>query len=252
MKLDSMIGARERVGTGSRSTGPSKDDTLAVLAHELRSPLAAVHNSLQFIRAVGPQEKAVDQAVGVMERQVRYMTRLIENLLDLSRIDRGKLVLSKERCDLERVVADAVETSPPVLDERHQELIVSLPPGPLYLESDPTWIRQVLVNLLTNAARYTEPGGHIRLTVETEWNEVIVGVRDDGVGIDPELLPHLFEPYTQGKRSSEGARHGLGIGLALVKRLVELHGGSVEAHSAGAGRGSEFVARLPRLRMLGK
>lgn len=228
-----------------------KNDALAVLAHELRSPLTTIRNALHLIRAAGPHEKSVDQAVDVVERQTRYMTRLIESVLDLARADRGKLVLSRERFDLVPVMAEAIETSRPALDERHQELSTALPPDPLYFEGDPTRIRQILINLLTNAARYTKPRGQIWLTVESGWNEVTVRVRDNGVGIDPELLPHLFEPFVQGERSQEVARGGLGIGLALVKHLVELHGGSVEASSAGPGHGSEFVVRLPRLRRLG-
>ncbi len=241
----------EAVETRTPSKGLSKDDAMPILAHELRSPLAVMCHSLELIRHGALQDQTVDRAVGIMQRQVNYMTRLIESLLELSRAERATPVLSRQRFDFASIVAEAVETSRLAIDERGQELVVSLPRDFLLFEGDPVWLRCVVVNLLTNAARYTDYGGRIWLTVQAGWSEVVVRVRDNGIGIDPELLPDLFEPYTQGTPSA-GAGRGLGIGLALVRGLVELHGGSIEVESAGPGQGSEFVARLPVCRWTGK
>jgi CheY-like chemotaxis protein len=183
----------------------------------------------------------------MMERQLSQLVHLIDDLLDLSRIARGKIELRRGRLDLAVPVQDAVESSRPLIAERGHDLTVKLPPGPVYVDGDRTRLAQVFANLLNNSARYTEPGGHIRLTVERQGSDVVAGVKDDGVGIPREKLEAIFEMFTQVDRSLERSQGGLGIGLNLVRGLVEMHGGRVEAHSDGPGKGSEFVVRLPVL-----
>ena len=180
-----------------------------------------------------------------MGRQVRQMVRLVEDLLDLSRIMQGKLDLRRERIDLAAVVAEAVETARPVIDAKGHALSLALPAEPVALDADPFRLAQALTNLLNNAAKYSEPGGRIDLAVRREGPDVVLSVRDAGVGIAPEMLPRIFDLFMQEGRSAERAQGGLGVGLALVKSLVELHGGSVEARSDGPGRGSLFILRLP-------
>ncbi|HJU72215.1 MAG TPA: ATP-binding protein [Gemmatimonadaceae bacterium] len=224
-----------------------KDEFLATLAHELRNPLAPIRNSLHIMRLAEGNEGANDQARRMMERQLGQMVRLIDDLLDVSRITRGKLQLRKERVELSGIVNTAVETTRPVIEAGGHALTITLPPQPVYLDADPMRLAQVLANLLNNAAKYTERGGRIWLTVTPQDSEIVVSVKDTGIGIPPDALPRIFEMFAQVDRSLEKSQGGLGIGLTLVKRLVELHGGSVEARSEGVGKGSEFVARLPIL-----
>ena len=231
--------------TRSQATAFFKDEAFAVLAHELRSPLAALLYSLDLVRAQEPLPKAIEDTVVVMERQVRYMTRIIEDVLDLARADRDKLEMFSETFNVQSLVADVVETCHSELVSRSHQLNVSLPPHPIHFDGDRLRIRQVLVNLLTNAARYTLPGGRIGLSVERVGSELVFRICDNGIGIDAEFLVNMFKPYTQGTRTQAGKRHGIGIGLALVKCLVELHGGSLEVCSSGSGQGTEFVVRLP-------
>jgi CheY-like chemotaxis protein/two-component sensor histidine kinase len=181
----------------------------------------------------------------VIDRQVYHMTRLVDDLLDLSRISRGKIELRKERIELASVLSHAVEASRPLVEKWGHELTVSLPPVPVYLEADPARIVQVLLNLLTNAAKYTDHGGHIWLTAEQGADEVLLRVKDNGIGIPAPMLPRLFDIFVQVEHTVDRAEGRLGIGLALVKRLVEMHGGTVSASSDGPGKGSEFVIRLP-------
>ncbi len=181
----------------------------------------------------------------MMERQVEQMVRLVDDLMDLSRISRGKIDLRKERVRLAAVVESAVETSRPLVEQMGHGLTVALPEQPITLDADPTRLAQVFLNLLTNAAKYTDRGGRIRLTAERQGSDVVVAVADTGVGIPADQLPRIFQMFAQVDRSLEKAQGGLGIGLCLVKRLVEMHGGSIEARSGGPGRGSEFVVRLP-------
>ena len=183
----------------------------------------------------------------MIERQVDYLTRLIDDLMDISRITRNKLELRKRRVELAEVINGAVESSRPLIDERGHELTVTLPSQPVYLDGDMVRLAQVFLNLLNNAAKYTEPGGRIWLTGEVEGSEVVVRVKDTGVGIPGDKLPSVFEMFFQVDRSLERSQGGLGVGLSLVRRLVELHGGRVEAHSEGLGKGSEFTVRLPVL-----
>ncbi len=228
----------------SRPSQQPGDDLLAIVSHELRTPLTAIANALFLLDRAGSQDALGRKALDLMKRQVRHVTQLVETLLDFSRLTRGKVKLCKERLDLAQAVTLAVETVCPLLVEL-QRLTVSLPANPVCFEADATRLHEILVNLLTNAARYTPPGGHVWVRAAAEEGAVVFHVRDDGIGIHPNLLSRIFEPYTQGSCSREDRAGGLGIGLALVKHLVELHGGIVQAHSNGPGTGSEFVVRLP-------
>jgi signal transduction histidine kinase len=231
-----------------READRRKDEFLATLAHELRNPLAPIRNGLQILRLGRGNHQAEEQARGLIERQVQQMVRLIDDLLDLSRISRGKIELRRERIDLAAAVQSAVETSRPLIEQSGHALTLSLPAEPVFVDADVTRLAQVFANLLNNAAKYTQRGGgDIRLSVEPLGREVAVSVRDNGVGIPAPMLPQVFEMFTQVDRSLERTQGGLGIGLSIVKRLVEMHGGTVEAHSEGRGQGSEFVVRLPAL-----
>jgi len=222
-----------------------KDEFLATLAHELRNPLAPLRNGLQVMKLASGDAAAVEQARGMMERQLGQMVHLIDDLLDVSRITSGKLQLRKERVDLAGVVRSAVETARPLTEGSAHRLAVALPAEPVFLDADPVRLAQVFSNLLTNAAKYTDRGGRITLTAERHGGEVVVSVRDTGIGIAPEHLPRLFEMFSQVDSALERSQGGLGIGLSLVKGLVTMHGGGIEARSEGLGRGSEFVVRLP-------
>jgi PAS domain S-box-containing protein len=227
--------------------GRRKDEFLAMLAHELRNPLAPIRNAVQIIRLAGSQSPAVERAGEMVERQVQHMTRLVEDLLDVSRVSRGKIQLRKEQVSLATVIVRAIENARPLIDARNHELILALPPRPIQLEGDLTRLVQILGNLLSNAAKYTDTGGQIWLTAEREGDWAVLRVRDNGIGIRPDLLPRMFDLFVQADRALDRAEGGLGIGLALVRSLVEMHGGTVTATSEGPGRGSEFVVRLPAL-----
>jgi PAS domain S-box-containing protein len=221
-----------------------KDEFLATLAHELRNPLAPIRNALQVIR-LSPDREAQAQAQAMMQRQLAQMVRLVDDLLDVSRISRGKLELRREQVALEAVVSSAVETSRPLIDHLGHELTVTLPQQPIIVDADPTRLAQVFSNLLNNSAKYMDRGGHIWLTVERQGGDVAVSVKDTGIGIAADQLPRLFQMFSQVGHSLEKSQGGLGIGLTLVKRLVEMHGGRIEARSEGLGKGAEFVVRLP-------
>jgi PAS domain S-box-containing protein len=236
---------RKKAEEALKEADRRKDEFLATLAHELRNPLAPLRNGLQVMKLTGDQGGAVEQARRMMERQLGQMVRLIDDLLDVSRISRGKLDLRTERAELAQVVQHAVETSRPLVEACGHTLRVHLPAEPVYVDGDVTRLAQVFANLLNNAAKYTDPGGRLWLTVGREGPDAVVRVRDTGVGIPADMLTRVFEMFTQVDRSLERAQGGLGIGLSLVKGLVEKHGGSVAAHSDGPGRGSEFVVRLP-------
>jgi len=223
----------------------SKNEFLAMLAHELRNPLAPIASALQILQRTDAGDASNERAKQVMARQMHKMVRIIDDLLDVSRISRGKIDLQKERVELAEVVTSAVETSQPLIDAAGQELTVSLPPDLTYLDADRTRLAQVFSNLLTNAAKYTARGGRIWLSVEREGREAVVRVRDTGIGIGPDMLPRVFDMFMQVDHSYERAHAGLGIGLTLVRTIVQLHGGSVQADSAGLGQGSEFTVRLP-------
>jgi signal transduction histidine kinase/DNA-binding response OmpR family regulator len=222
-----------------------KDEFLATLAHELRNPLAPIRNSLHIMRLAPSNSAAAEQARAAMDRQLGQMVRLIDDLLDVSRITRGKLELRKERVDLATVVNMAVDTTRPLIEACGHTMTIALPKEPLYLDADPMRIAQVFANLINNAAKYMDRGGRIWVTAVPGDGNVAVSVRDAGIGIPEHALDSLFEMFTQVDNGLARSQGGLGIGLTLVKRLVELHGGSVEARSAGAGKGSEFVVQLP-------
>jgi two-component system CheB/CheR fusion protein len=234
----------------------SKNEFLALLAHELRNPLAPLRNAAQVLETAGADGAVVEQARNMMNRQIQNMGRLIEDLLDVSRITRGEVRLRRERVELAAFLRHSAEIGKPLMEARGQELSMSLPDEPVYLDADPTRLDQIFGNLLNNASKFTPHGGHCWVTAELVTNgpdgphtpgEVVVRVRDDGSGMAPETLPRVFELFMQADRSYDRTGGGLGIGLTLVRRLCELHGGSVEAHSAGLGEGSELVVRLPVL-----
>jgi len=226
-----------------------KNEFLAILGHELRNPLSALSNALQVVRLRYAEDPTLSREMDVIGQEIQHMTRLVDDLLDISRITRGKIQLQKELLDLTVVVARAVETSRPLIEARRHRLSVSLPQEPAQLEADPVRLEQILVNLLDNAAKYTEPGGHIWLTGAREGEEVVIRVRDTGIGIPPDMLTQIFNLFTQVDRALDRSQGGLGIGLTLVRSLVELHRGNVSAHSKGLGQGSEFVVRLPLWRV---
>jgi signal transduction histidine kinase len=230
-----------------READRRKDEFLAMLAHELRNPLAPIRNALHIMKQAGADGAVVQRVREMMERQVQHMTRMVDDLLDVSRITRGKIELRKEVVDLASVVDRTVETARPLFEDRRQELTVDLPPQPVRLEADPTRLEQVLANLLNNAAKYTDHGGRIGLSAKQEGGELVLRVRDTGVGIAADMLARIFEPFVQSDRVLHHSQGGLGIGLTLVRSLVEMHGGSVTAHSDGPGKGSEFIVRLPAL-----
>jgi PAS domain S-box-containing protein len=221
-----------------------KNEFLAILAHELRNPLAPISNAVRALR-LGRNDETIRSASEMLERQVGQIVRLVDDLLDMSRITRGKLELRKEQSELTPIVNQAVETVRALYKSTRRELTVKLPPDPVYLDADPARLAQVVGNLLNNAFKFTDKGGRAWLTIEKESNQVVIRVRDDGIGIAAEQLPRLFEMFTQVDTSLERSRDGLGIGLTLVKTLVEMHGGTVEVHSDGLARGSEFTVRLP-------
>lgn len=224
-----------------------KDEFLAMLSHELRSPLAPISNAVGLLSLQKGSENVIQaQARSIIERQMKHMQRLVDDLLEVSRITTGQVQLRRERVVVSRIVEGAVETARPLIEERKQQLLVSMPPDPIWLSADISRMEQVLVNLLTNAAKYTSENGHIWLTVQREMDSCVLRVRDNGVGISRELLPRIFDLFTQAERSLDRSQGGLGIGLALVQRLTNLHGGTVEAHS-DIGQGSEFIIRVPVL-----
>ncbi len=231
--------------TARKEEDRRKSEFLALLAHELRNPLAPLRNGLQVLRLAGNNAQAAEQARGMMERQLHHLVRLVDDLLDVSRISRGKLQLRKERITLASVVGDALELCEQTVQQHGQELTVSLPDEPVYVDADKTRLAQALWNLLNNAVKYSDRGGRIWLTVRREGDEAVISVKDTGVGIPAAMLPRVFDMFTQVDRSLEKSQGGLGVGLTIVKRLVEMHGGTVEAHSEGHGMGSEFVVRLP-------
>ena len=226
-----------------------KDEFLAMLGHELRNPMAAILTAVQLLKLRPPLDAASGQATEVIDRQVNHLARLVDDLLDVSRISRGKVKLRREPVELAAVVRRAVEASRPLLTARGRHFVEALPPAPLWLLGDPLRLAQILTNLLNNAAKYTEPGGHVRLTAEREGDQVVLRVRDDGIGIAPDLLPRLFDLFTQGERALDRAQGGLGVGLALVTTYRGNARWKPQRRTLadGPGKGSEFVVRLPVL-----
>jgi signal transduction histidine kinase len=234
-----------RANEALREEDRRKDEFLATLAHELRNPLAPIRNALEIMRVGADDTAALDGAREIMERQIAHMVRLINDLLDVSRVTRGKLTLDMEPIRIDEAISAAIETSRPLLEEAKLEFHQSLPVSPVTVAGDRVRLAQVFANLLNNAAKYTEPGGKVTLSARRDGKTAVVRVRDTGVGIPREVLPRVFELFTQVDRTLNRSQGGLGIGLALVKQIVTMHGGSVSAHSAGVGQGAEFVVRLP-------
>jgi PAS domain S-box-containing protein len=241
----SDIEEHKRIEGALRDADRRKDEFLATLAHELRNPLAPIRNSLQILKMPGVDSAIAEQTKEMMERQVHHLVRLVDDLMDVSRVMRGRIDLRKEQVELATVVARAVETIKPLIEDRAHYLDVSMSNEPLLLNVDPVRMSQVIGNLLANAAKYTEVGGHIWVQSERVDGQAVLKVRDDGIGIAPNVLPHVFELFVQGEHAATKSQGGLGIGLTLVKNLVEMHGGTVEAISAGLGCGCEFVIKVP-------
>ncbi len=226
-------------------TDRRKDEFLAMLGHELRNPLAPIRNAVHVLRLLGPADAKVQWAREVIERQVDQMVRLVDDLLDVSRINRGKIILRSAPVLLSEVIERAVEVSRPLLEAHKHHWTVVLPREPVWLQADSLRLAQAVANLLNNAGKYTPENGRIRLTVERQEKSLLLRVKDNGIGIAPEMLPRVFDLFAQAEQSRDRSEGGLGIGLTLVKSLVELHGGRIEAFSAGPGQGSEFVVHLP-------
>jgi PAS domain S-box-containing protein len=237
------ITAVKAAGDQLRDADRRKDEFLAVLAHELRNPLAPLRNGLHLLRVSPPGSEAAEQARAMMERQLGHLIRVVDDLLEVSRISSGKIELRRAPIELAAAVHSAVETSRPAIEAARHRLDISLPPAPVRLHGDLVRLAQVIANLLNNAAKYTDPGGRVALAVKRDGGEALISVRDNGVGISAELLPRVFDMFAQADRAR--AQGGLGIGLALARTLVEMHGGRIEARSDGLGQGSEFTIRLP-------
>jgi PAS domain S-box-containing protein len=233
-----------RLATELSDADHRKDEFLATLAHELRNPLAPIRNGLQLLQRMDGSHTAHEQVHVMMERQVDQLVRLVDDLMDVSRITRGTLDLRRDQVQLAMVLQNAVETAKPLIESKGHKLTITLPTAPTFVDADATRLAQVFANLLNNAAKYTDRGGHIWLTAERQSGELLVTVKDTGVGIPSEMLPKIFEMFAQVDQTLEKSQGGLGIGLALARRLVEMHGGKIEARSNGSGQGSEFIVRL--------
>jgi two-component system, chemotaxis family, CheB/CheR fusion protein len=228
-----------------RDADRRKDEFLALLAHELRNPLAPIRYALAMNRKEGRTAEQQRRAEEIIERQVTHMSRLLDDLLDVSRITRGSLELKKTPTELTLIIGSAIETARPILDSKHHAFLLDLPAEAIRLEADPVRLAQVFSNLLINAAKYTDPGGQIQLRATQQEGELMVAIRDNGMGISPDMMPRLFMLFSQAQSALGRAEGGLGVGLSLVRGLIGLHGGSVKAHSEGPGRGSEFIVRIP-------
>jgi signal transduction histidine kinase len=244
-QLELEILERKRVEDSLRDADSRKDEFLAMLGHELRNPLAPIRNAVYVMRKIAVTDPKLAWARDVVDRQAAHLTRLVDDLLDVSRIIRGKITLRKSAVAIATVIEQALETSKPLIDGRHHELTVSLPEEPVKVYGDPVRLAQAVSNLLNNAAKYTPRGGKIGLTVGRESGQAAIRVHDTGEGIPDYLLPRLFDLFTQAERTIDRSRGGLGIGLTIVQKVVELHGGRVDARSEGPGKGSEFAIRLP-------
>ena len=222
-----------------------KDEFLAMLSHELRNPLAPIRNAIEIIRRVAPDDPKLAMAMGVTARQVEHLTRLVDELLDVARISQGKIELKSETVDFRTAMEQGIETVRPLVDSLRHQLVVELPNTPVWLRGDPDRLAQVVVNLVHNAAKYTPEGGRIEATLALVDGQAVMSIRDNGIGIEPEFLPKVFDLFEQGRRGLDRSQGGLGVGLALVQRLVQLHHGRVEVNSAGSGQGAEFRVLLP-------
>jgi signal transduction histidine kinase len=239
-----LVSEHEAARAAAEAESRAKNEFLAMLAHELRNPLMAIRTTMQTIRGQAERDPIVQRARQIVERQVGHLARLLDDLLDVSRLMRGKIELRKETVTLQMIVAAALETTRAFIDARRHGESLSLPAVPVWFEADPTRITQVVGTLLDNAAKYTPPGGEISVTGYREGAEVVLRVRDTGIGIAPEMLRPVFDLFVQADQSRAGSKGGLGVGLTLARTVIELHGGTIIAHSDGPGRGSEFVVRL--------
>jgi len=246
-KLKRSEHEREVLVAQLRQADQRKDEFLAVLAHELRNPLAPIRNSLEVVKRSPADGDLLRTTIETMERQVNHMVRLIDDLFDVSRITHNRLELRRATCDLKSIIAQALQTIRPLADARHHTIEVQSPDEDIVLDADAVRLTQVFINLLDNACKYTDPGGRVRLAVERDGQQVVVTVEDNGLGVSAEMLPSIFDMFTRADHSLEREQGGLGLGLTLVKRMVELHGGTVSAYSAGKGKGSRFTVRLPAL-----
>ena len=238
------ITERKQAEEDLREADRRKDEFLATLAHELRNPLAPIRNSLHIFRMTGVQNPAVERVADMMERQVQHMVRMVDDLIEVSRISRGKIELRKERVELASVLRNAIDTSLPLVEASRHKLSVGIPTEPIVLEADPVRLSQVFANLINNSAKYTPEGGKIDVNVKVEGGQAVVCVEDNGEGIPPNMLPRVFNMFTQVNTGSR-AQGGLGIGLTLSRTLVHLHGGTIEAKSEGLGKGCQFLVKLP-------
>jgi len=243
--LEHEMGVREQAEEALRLADRRKDEFLATLAHELRNPLAPIRTGLDILRLRNGDIQATQRAIDIMERQLRQMVRLVDDLLDVSRINTGKFAIKSGRVELKAVVNDALEVVRPYIELHGHELVTDLPNRPVFLNGDATRLAQILSNLLNNAAKYTNRGGRVSLKATVEDHTLTVVVADTGIGIAPDMLQTVFDMFVQVDSSLERSSAGLGVGLSLARKLVELHGGTIEAHSAGVGHGSQFVVRLP-------
>jgi signal transduction histidine kinase len=244
--LQEEIAERARAEAALREADRRKNEFLATLAHELRNPLAPIRNSLEIMKLSNYAPDTVKRSLGIIERQTSQLVRLIEDLLDISRVSRGKIQIRKSLVEIASVVESALESVAPLIEERGHALKVTLPKEPLHVLGDAARLSQTISNLLNNAAKYTPPKGRVELAVEPLGNEIRIRVRDNGIGIAADALTGIFEMFTQAGRATEHSLGGVGIGLWLVRALVGLHGGRIEASSAGVGKGSEFRVWLPR------
>jgi two-component system, sensor histidine kinase len=243
--LEREMAERSQAEEALRLADRRKDEFLATLAHELRNPLAPIRNAVYILQTAKDDAQATAAARAIVERQLNQMVRLVDDLIDVSRITTGKLALRRERVDARTVAASALEAIEPLVKQRGHRLEVKLPPGSVYVNADPTRLAQVFLNLLNNAVKFTDPGGHIVFELAVAGAELVARVRDNGIGIAPAMLEPIFDMFAQADRSLERSAMGLGVGLSLTRRLVELHGGSVSARSEGLGSGAEFTVRIP-------
>ena len=244
-KVARDVTLQKRVQRELQEADARKTEFLALLAHELRNPLGPIRHAVKILRARAPSPDELQWATSIIDRQTEHMTRLVEDLLDVSRITRGTIELRRERVDVATILKAAVEGSSALMERNRHQLKVTTPSQPLYVDGDVTRLTQVVANLLDNAAKYTDPGGKVWLSAEREGDNAVIRVKDSGVGIPAAMLPRIFDMFTQGGLPLERAQGGLGVGLALVERLVRLHGGHVAAYSSGEGQGSQFTIRLP-------
>ena len=243
--LEAARSEHAKLNTELREEHRRKDEFLAMLAHELRNPLSPLLTSLEILRHPAVTVDQRDRHINVMRRQVSQISRLVEDLLDVSRVGQGRIELKRQQVALRDVIDHALEECQPLLQTRRHQVSVSLPEAALLVDVDPVRMRQVFANLLNNAAKYTDPGGRLMVRAERDGTDAVVRIEDNGIGITADMLPHVFDLFAQGQVSIERAQGGLGIGLTLVRMLLELHGGSVAAESPGTGQGSTFIVRLP-------